>query len=69
MMDKLKPCPFCGSSSWNMDERGYAWFFHKTGCLFVMPIGDAFGGMIETDAMNKKQQQAWNRRADSGKGE
>ena len=63
-MREMKPCPFCKSESWNRDEKGMVWFFHRKGC-FIKTITEGHDYII----MNKKEQADWNRRADSGKGE
>lgn len=61
MIDKLKPCPFCGGEAVIRESFGQLYIspIHKEDC-FVKP--DTW--LISTNVSLKKQIKAWNRRAD-----
>ncbi len=54
MIDKLKPCPFCGGEAEMGESRNRIWCDE---CELIMP----YEGEFET---RKELAQAWNRRSD-----
>lgn len=63
VMDKLKPCPFCGGESIIRAQMGHLYIspIHKKKCV-IKP--DTW---LQSSLPIEKQIKAWNRRADDGK--
>lgn len=73
-MDKLKPCPFCGSADVKLANNA-SWITEKyqgnirtVGCRDCGVIGGIFNTLeLSIEAAEEKAIKSWNRRFDNGK--